>query len=78
MRGGPSVLITTLGVFRFDDGDAVLASYHPGSSVDDVRTNTGWQLRVASDVRETELPSAGTLRIIRGYDPRGFWTRRGE
>ena len=78
VRGGPSVLITTLGVFRFDDGDAVLASYHPGSSVDDVRANTGWQLRVASDVRETELPSAEVLRIIRGYDPQGFWTRRGE
>ncbi len=76
--GGPSVLITTLGVFRFVDGEAVLASYHPTSSVDEVRANTGWELRLAQEVRETEMPSEEVLRIIRGYDPEGFWTRRGE
>jgi glutaconate CoA-transferase subunit B len=77
-RGGPAVLITTLGVFRFVDGEAVLATHHPSSSVDEVRANTGWELRVAPDVRPTELPSADVLAIIRGYDPQGFWTRRRE
>jgi glutaconate CoA-transferase subunit B len=78
VRGGPSVLITTLGVFRFVDGEAILETYHPTSSVEDVRANTGWDLKVAPNVRETELPSAEVLAIIRGYDPQGFWTRRGE
>ena len=73
-----SVLITTLGTFRFADGEAVLASYHPGTSVDEVRANTGWPLRVADEVRETPPPSPEVLAIIRGYDPNGFWTRRGE
>lgn len=77
-RGGPSVLITTLGVFRFVDGEAVLASYHPGASVEACVANTGWPLRVRPDVHETEAPSDEVLRIIRDYDPRGFWTRRGE
>ncbi len=77
-RGGPSVLITTLGVFRFEAGEAVLASYHPSSSIDDVRANTGWDIKVSKDVRETERPSPEVLAIIRGYDPQGFWTRRGE
>ena len=77
-RGGPAVLITTLGVFRFVDGEAVLMSYHPTSSVDEVRTNTGWTLRIADGVRSTEPPSPDVLAIIRGYDPSGFWTRRGE
>ena len=77
-RGGPAVLITTLGVFRFQDGEAVLASYHPTSSVDEISANTGWDLRVSKDVRPTEMPSAEVLDIIRGYDPQGFWTRRGE
>lgn len=77
-RGGPSVLITTLGVFRFVGGEAVLSTYHPGASVDRVRAETGWALRVADDVRETERPSNTILTIIRDYDPQGFWTRRGE
>jgi len=78
VRGGPAVVITTLGVFRFVDGEALLVSYHPTSSVDDIRANTGWPLRVASDVRPTEAPTPEVLEIIRGYDPQGFWTRRGE
>jgi len=77
-RGGPSVLITTLGVFRFVDGSAVLDSYHPGASVDRIREATGWSLRVAPTVRETDAPSEEVLAIIRQYDPHGFWTRRGE
>ena len=76
-RGGPSVLITTLGVFRFVNGDAVLVSYHPTSSVDEIAQKTGWTLTVADDVHQTEPPSATELRIIREYDPQGFWTRRG-
>jgi glutaconate CoA-transferase subunit B len=77
-RGGPAVLITTLGVFRFVDGEAVLVSYHPTSSVDEVRASTGWELRVADDIQATEPPSAEVLGFIRGYDPQGFWTRRGD
>jgi len=77
-RGGPSVLITTLGVFRFVDGFAVLASHHRGVSIDRIREETAWPVTVARDVRETEAPDAGVLRIIREYDPQGFWTRRGE
>ncbi len=77
-RGGPAVLITTLGVFRFVDGEAVLASYHPGTTVAACVANTGWPLRVLPNARETEPPSEEVLRIIRDYDPQGFWTRRGE
>ena len=71
-----ATLITTLGVFRFVRGEAVLASYHHGANVQACADNTGWPLNVAPDVRETPSPSAEVLRIIRGYDPEGFWTRR--
>ncbi len=77
-RGGPSVLITTLGVFRFVAGEAMLDSYHAHSSLEEIRGQTGWPLLSATEVRETEPPSAEVLRIIREYDPQGFWTRRGE
>ncbi|MBI4572210.1 MAG: CoA-transferase [candidate division NC10 bacterium] len=76
-RGGPAAAITTLGVLRFrpDTREAYLASYHPGTSVAEVRGNSGWDLLVAEGVRETPPPAPEELRIIREYDPDGFWTR---
>ena len=75
--GGPVALITTLGVFRFDGatGEAVLQTYHPGRTVDDVRAETGWDLRVASDVAETASPTPDELAIVRACDPEGVWIR---
>jgi glutaconate CoA-transferase subunit B len=74
-RGGPSAVITTKCVLRFgDDGEAYLTSVHPGVAVDDVLANTGWKLKVASDAKITEEPSAAELKAIREYDTKGFWT----
>jgi glutaconate CoA-transferase subunit B len=76
-RGGPAAVITTLGVLGFDPatGEALLRSYHPGQSPETLRANTGWDLKVAPDVRETRPPTDEELAIIRRYDPEGFWTR---
>jgi glutaconate CoA-transferase subunit B len=76
-RGGPVAAITTLGVLRFrpDTREGYLDSYHPGTSVAEVRANTGWDLLVGEGVRETPPPTADELRLIREYDPEGFWTR---
>ena len=75
--GGPAAVITTLGVYRFDpeSREMVLASYHPGQGVDSVRAATGWELRLARDCRQTEMPTAEELDIVRACDPAGFWTR---
>src|SRR5207248_815111 len=52
-RGGPSAVITTKCVLRFDDsGEAYLASVHPGISVEDVVENTGWKLRAPENVNQ--------------------------
>ena len=75
-RGGPSAVITTKAVLRFgEDGEAYLASVHPGVSVDDVLANTGWKLKLGSDVGETATPTSAELAAIRDYDKEGFWTR---
>jgi glutaconate CoA-transferase subunit B len=76
-RGGPAAVITTLGVLRFaaTTKEALLASYHPHSSVDEVRANTGWDLRVAPDAQMTPTPTDDELKVIREIDPQGFWTR---
>jgi glutaconate CoA-transferase, subunit B len=74
-RGGPSAVITTKAVLRFgEDGEAYLASVHPGIEVDDVLINTGWKLRV-EDAGRTPEPAQEELKAIREYDKQGFWTR---
>ena len=74
-RGGPAAVITTKAVLRFgEDGEAYLASVHPGVEIDDVLANTGWKLRVADDVVSTLEPNAEELKAIREYDKEGFWT----
>src|SRR5712692_2597552 len=75
-RGGPAALITTLGVFTFDpeNGEALLLSYHPGTTIEKVQEQTGWKLRLAVDCVETVPPGAQELKVIREYDPNGVWT----
>lgn len=73
---GPAAVITTLGVLRFgSDGEAYLASVHPGVSVEEVLANTGWTLRVADELLETTPPADRELAVVRELDPNHFWTR---
>ena len=76
-RGGPDAVITTLGVLGFapQTHEMELRSWHPFTTPDEVRANTGFDLRIAPDARETTPPTAEELRIIRECDPEGFWTR---
>jgi glutaconate CoA-transferase subunit B len=76
-RGGPSAIITTLGVFRFDPGtcETVLSSVHPGVTVEQVQAHTGWTLKVAPDLLRTPAPTAREMDMIARFDPNGYWTR---
>ena len=74
-RGGPAAVITSKAVMRFDkDGEAYLASVHPGVEVEDVLSNTGWKLRLGDKLKKTLEPSTEELNAIRKYDKEGFWT----
>jgi glutaconate CoA-transferase subunit B len=77
LGGGPAAIITTLCVMRFpkEGGEALLASVHPGHTADEVRENTGWDLQVAVEVKDTLAPTESELTAIRRFDPDGFWTR---
>src|ERR1700681_1190327 len=76
LRSGPAAIITTMGVLRYgEDGEAYLASVHPGVSVEDVLSNTGWTLRVADDLDATPEPDAAELAVIREIDPDHYWTK---
>ncbi len=72
---GPHALITNKGVLRFDPDtrEAYLASYHPGSTVEEIRDHTPWDLKVADDVHETAPPTQEELDVIRKVlDPFGM------
>lgn len=76
-RGGPLAIITSLATISFDpqSKEAVLASYHPGVTPDEIRRQTGWSLRLSPTLHETLPPTNEELRIIRQHDPEGFWAR---
>ena len=65
--GGPSRVITDLGVYGFDGEtrEMTLESVHPGVSLDQVLEATGWDLKVASPLGATEVPDAAMLRLLR-------------
>lgn len=74
--GGPRRVITSLGIFSFDSEsrEMILNSFHPGISIEKIQQETGWRLKVAEEVRETQSPSAEELAAVRKYDPKGVWT----
>jgi glutaconate CoA-transferase subunit B len=75
---GPSVVVTQLGVYGFDErsGEMELRSLHPGVTMEQARKATSWDLRTAEDVAETPEPTAHELRLIREQlDPEGAYSR---
>lgn len=64
--GGPSKVITNLGVLEFDsEGEMILTRVHPGVKVDKVKENTGWDLKVAPKLQETSPPTLKELTMLR-------------
>lgn len=76
-RGGPAKVITTLGIMGFDTktSEIVLRAVHPGITVEMVQQNTNWPLKIAENISQTQLPSEAEVKILRRYDPNGFWTK---
>jgi len=68
------LVVTNLGVFDFsgENNNLQLQSLHPGVTVDDVVTNTGFDVLIKSD-EITSIPSNEELTLIREVlDPQGF------
>ena len=74
--GGPSRVITSMGIFSFhaETHEMVLDSYHPGVSVEQISNETGWPVQISSEIHETAAPSRDELSAVRKYDPKGVWT----
>ena len=77
MGSGPSVVVTDLGIYHFDEtGEMRLDSLHPGATLDAVRASMGWEVKVAEHVAETPAPTPEELHLIRDQlDPEGLYTK---
>jgi glutaconate CoA-transferase subunit B len=76
-RGGPSVVVTTMGVMRFrpDTKAIYLASYHPDVTPQAVAEATGFTLDI-EDATKTAPPTRQELRILREeVDPERIFLR---
>jgi glutaconate CoA-transferase subunit B len=73
---GPSRVITSMGIFSVDANthEMMLAANHPGVSIENIKNETGWPLRMSPDIQETSAPTDDELSAIRKYDPKGVWT----
>ncbi|MFC7233484.1 CoA-transferase subunit beta [Saliphagus sp. GCM10025308] len=76
LRGGPDTVITDKAILGFDEsGEMLVESLHPGVSVDDVQSSTGWKITVSDDLTETPVPTTDELRLLREQlDPDGIYT----
>ena len=62
---GPAMVITDLGCFEFEEGEMVLTSLHPGRTLEEIRENIGWDVRIAPELKTTAEPTAEELRTVR-------------
>lgn len=67
LRGaGPQAVVTDLGMMEPDEnGELTLVALHPGKTVAAVRENTGWEIKIADHLVETQPPSENELGILR-------------
>ena len=68
---GPTALISTKGIFRFDPvtKEMYLRQIHPGVSLASIRKDIPWDLKVAPDLTETPKPTDEEIDFIRDFAP---------
>ncbi len=75
--GGPQGIVTHLGVLEPDEtGEIILTKLHPGATVEQVKENTGWDIKIADHLTITEPPAENELRILHDdLDPEGIYLK---
>jgi glutaconate CoA-transferase subunit B len=77
--GGMLAVVTDIGILEPDEtGEMILTALHPGKTAEEAQANTGWDLRLASQLKTTELVTENELRILREeLDPTGIYLKGG-
>jgi glutaconate CoA-transferase subunit B len=81
LRGrGMLAVVTDIGMMEPDEsGEMILTALHPGKKADEAKENTGWDLKVAPELKTTESITENELRILREeLDPTGIYLKSGE
>lgn len=76
--GGPVLVITDMGVYRFSkkNNEMILTEIHPGVSLDELKTNISWPINIDSNLVHTRPPTKEELRIVRDeLDPDKIYLR---
>jgi glutaconate CoA-transferase subunit B len=70
--GGPTVVITDLGILKPDPqtNELTLVALHPGVDVERARAATGWPLKVAEHLEVTPAPTGDELSALRALQAR--------
>jgi glutaconate CoA-transferase, subunit B len=76
IAGGMYRVVTDLGVLGFEDRSKrmQLEALHPGVTVDQVQSNTGFEVLVATDLKVTDPPAENELAVLRDLDPDQLYT----
>ncbi|WP_349948329.1 CoA-transferase [Lacrimispora sp. BS-2] len=70
-RGNVERIITPLCVFKMENGEMVLETIHPTSSLEEVQENTGFPIKY-SHIAYTPLPTKEELSALKRIDPGDF------
>lgn len=71
LPGGPSAVITLDGVFRFNEEtkEMYLHSIFPGKTVEEIKSQIPWELKINPDLKVEKLPSYEEVLLIRRFSP---------
>jgi glutaconate CoA-transferase subunit B len=78
VRGAGMIgVVTDLGFMEPDEnGELILTALHPGKTADQAKENTGWDLKVAHQLKTTEPVTQKELKILREeLDPNGIYLK---
>jgi glutaconate CoA-transferase, subunit B len=76
LAGGMYRVVTDLAIMGFDAASKrmQIIALHPGTTIDQVQANTGFELEVAAAVETTEPPTEQELAVLRHLDPERLYT----
>jgi glutaconate CoA-transferase, subunit B len=78
--GGMLAVVTDIGILEpADSGELVLTTVHPGRSASEAVENTGWELKIAANLKTSAKVTDRELTILRDeLDPSGIYLRGGQ